>query len=65
MIKYKRWQKTKCLNCGNKWLEIWAMVWFENGKECSTPVLVCPKTSCAMFYDPDEYGLTDDDLRAS
>jgi len=65
MIRYKRWIQKNCLGCGNKWLEIVAWVWFEKEKECSTPVLLCPNKSCAMFFDPDECGLSEKDLRAS
>lgn len=77
-VRYKRWQKATCIGCGNKWLEIWAFVWNENGKECATPVLVCPNNSCATLinakkrrymklniFDPSEYDLSDDDLQST
>lgn len=65
MIKYKRWVKAKCLVCGNEWLEIWAMIFEKDGKECSEPCLVCPNASCGTLFSPDEYNLSDNDLKAS
>lgn len=63
-ICYKHWIKVKCLRCNYGWLEVCAFVWFENGIEKSTPVLVCPShNGCGTFFDPNEYDLTDNDLQ--
>lgn len=64
MIIYKQFEHVACLRCGHKPLEIWACVWDEDGIEKSTPVLVCQtKGGCGGFFDPDEFGLVDEELR--
>jgi len=66
MIQYKRWMPVSCLYCGHKPLEICAFLYYENGIEKDTPVLVCPSINgCGTFFDPDEYDLNEMDLRSS